>query len=223
MNVFEPEIAHFVLVFIGFLFSIIVHECAHGIAALWCGDETAFRLGRITLNPLSHIDPFMSIMLPVVLALTHQPIFGGALPVPVVLSNLRHPRRDQALVALAGPASNLILAALFTVALNPVRMLDTLNPQFAERLHGVVAGIISCNVVLALFNMLPIPPLDGSKVLAGLLHPEWGFRLLSVPPATGFLLLGALIYADRAVGILTPLRTAELETVRFLVTTLVWH
>ena len=143
------------------LFSVIVHECAHGLMALWCGDTTARDRGRLTLNPLPHIDPIGSIVLPAVLLLTHAPfLFGWAKPVPINWANLRRPKDDAVKVALAGPASNLLLALLFA-------MLVRLAPDsgFWAPLQTMAVGGVVWNCALALFNLIPIPPLDGSWVI----------------------------------------------------------
>ena len=143
------------------LFSVIVHECAHGLMALSCGDTTARDRGRLTLNPLPHIDPIGSIVLPAVLLLTHAPfLFGWAKPVPINWANLRRPKHDAVKVALAGPASNLLLALLFA-------MLVRLAPDsgFWAPLQTKAVGGVVWNCALALFNLIPIPPLDGSWVI----------------------------------------------------------
>ena len=149
--------------------SLGIHEAAHGWVALQCGDPTARDLGRITLNPIAHIDPFMTVILPAVLALTGGMIFGGAKPVPVSYNRLRHPLRDMALVALAGPASNLVLAAVFLVALKAAHVSG--NWETGALLPGVLAHCVYFNLLLTVFNLLPIPPLDGSRVMTWLL-PE---------------------------------------------------
>jgi Zn-dependent protease len=152
------------LIFIVFpvvVLSIVVHEVAHGLVALWNGDTTARDLGRLTLNPLPHIDPIGSLLLPGLLLVFHAPfVFGWAKPVPITWANLRHPRNDQLKVALAGPASNLLLAVAFAALARFAPGTGFFAPLRAMGYAGVV-----WNCALALFNLLPIPPLDGSWVL----------------------------------------------------------
>lgn len=154
------------LIFLGvFIPAVMCHEVSHGVVALWLGDDTAKRAGRLTLNPLKHIDPFGSIVLPVVLALVppHVP-FGWAKPVPVSVNRLRHPRNDSVLVSLAGPATNIIFAAIGGLALHEI---------YFHTSWGLAAQIVYefglVNVVLAAFNLIPIPPLDGSALVERLL------------------------------------------------------
>lgn len=153
------------------VFAIVCHEVAHGYVARLLGDPTASQLGRLSLNPLRHVDPFGTIVLPGLLALVHLPVFGWAKPVPVVAQRLRQPRRDMMLVALAGPGSNLVLALLGALGLG---LLDQAagGVQSGPVVRFVALNLfnfISLNVFLALFNLLPIPPFDGSHVVEGLL------------------------------------------------------
>jgi Zn-dependent protease len=171
--------------------SLGIHEAAHGWVALKCGDTTARDLGRITLNPIPHIDLFMTILLPTVLYLTTGFIFGGAKPVPVNYYRLRNPLRDMSLVALAGPASNFLLAILFYLAWKWVMRsehyaVDSLLPM-------VMLQAASFNVLLATFNLIPIPPLDGSRVMAWLLPESLRASYVSLE-RFGILIVFAVIY-----------------------------
>jgi len=148
--------------------SLGIHEAAHGWVALQCGDTTARDLGRITLNPIAHIDPVMTILVPTVCFLVGGFFFGGAKPVPVNYHRLRNPLRDMALVAIAGPLSNFLLAGFFLFCAKVV--VEQLQIWGPESLGATVLGYaITTNLVLAAFNMLPIPPLDGSRVMTWLL------------------------------------------------------
>ena len=161
---FDPA---FFLIFPAFVLSVVVHECAHGLVALWNGDTTARDRGRLTLNPLPHVDPFGSILLPAALALFHSPIvIGWAKPVPIQWANLRNPRNDPVKVALAGPVSNLLLAVAFAVVvrLAPAEDARGWAAYLAPLAVMGYAGVVM-NCALALFNLIPVPPLDGSWVL----------------------------------------------------------
>jgi len=156
------------------LFSVIVHECAHGLTALWCGDPTAKEAGRLTLNPLKHIDPFGTVILPGLLILMRHlgaPVFpvGYAKAVPVNFSRLRHPKRDMLWVELSGPAVNIVLA--ISAAL--VRGSWTGAPPGARRFLALAAAV---NLFLAVFNLTPIPPLDGSRVVFSLLPDRIAYQ-----------------------------------------------
>jgi Zn-dependent protease len=151
--------------------SVILHEVAHGVTALGFGDDTAKRAGRLTLNPLPHIDPFGTIILPALLAFTTGGAFGYAKPVPVNQSRMRRPRDHGLLVSLAGPATNVVLAIIAAVALR------ALLPTAGDLVLDLVFRFGIINVVLAAFNLLPIPPLDGSAIVERLLPrrllPQW--------------------------------------------------
>lgn len=143
--------------------SVVVHEVSHGLAALYLGDETAKNEGRLTLNPLKHIDPFGSVILPVLLAITNAGfMLGWAKPVPFNPYNLRDQRWGPAIVAGAGPLSNIIIALFFGLLLRfGFLFLNSISPS----LPSILASIVVINLVLAVFNMMPVPPLDGSKIL----------------------------------------------------------
>jgi Zn-dependent protease len=169
------------------LLSLTVHEAAHAWAANQLGDPTARRLGRLTLNPVAHIDPIGTLVFPLLAATTGLPVIGWAKPVPVDFANLRSPRRDFALVAAAGPASNIVLA-LIGAAVLATAVRASSPGLFVE----LVFAIISLNVLLAVFNMLPIPPLDGGNVLIGVL-PAAAAGVVERLRPFGFILLYALM------------------------------
>jgi len=149
------------------LLAITLHEAAHGFVAWRLGDDTAYRLGRVSANPLRHIDPIGTVLIPGTLFLVGSPfLFGYAKPVPVQFRNLRQPRRDSMLVAAAGPAANMLIAVISAVLINAALELPDLARDWTG--HTLIKSI-QLNVSLAVFNLLPIPPLDGSRVLLGLL------------------------------------------------------
>jgi Zn-dependent protease len=165
-----------VISFVALVAAVILHEIAHGVVALWFGDDTARRAGRLTLNPIPHIDPFGSIIVPALGALSGAPVIGWAKPVPVDPRRLRHPRRDMLVVSLAGPGTNLLLmvvSALIARALyHPPPFGFT---GLAEVPTGVQVALIfaAVNLVLGLFNLVPIPPLDGAALLERVLPRGW--------------------------------------------------
>jgi Zn-dependent protease len=169
----------FLLVAPVLLFSMVAHEYAHGYAALRQGDPTAYQLGRLTWNPLKHIDPFMTIILPILTFITAGVMFGWAKPVPVNPRNYRNFKRGDIIVSLAGVATNLVLAVLAVVATAAIGLLGRAIPALAASASilqlMLVYGIL-INLVLAFFNMIPIPPLDGSHVAKYLLPPAWALR-----------------------------------------------
>ena len=143
------------------LFSVIVHEIAHGWVALKLGDPTAKNMERLTLNPIPHIDPFLTILLPAVMVLSTGHFFGGAKPVIVEPNNFRNPKRDMALVGAAGPASNLILAILGVIIFKILVSFGLVN----QMVHDILISLVIINTVLMAFNLIPLPMLDGSKIL----------------------------------------------------------
>ena len=171
------------------LFAITLHEVAHGWMARLFGDRTAQMLGRLSLNPMRHIDPIGTLLVPGVLLAIGGPLIGWAKPVPVATSSLRHPRRAMALVALAGPVANLTMAALWCGILAVIARING-NETLMNWVALMAEAGIWVNVILALFNLLPVPPLDGGRVLAGLLPPRWGSRLEKIEPVGLFLVLG---------------------------------
>jgi Zn-dependent protease len=180
--------------FVVLLFSLTVHEMAHALTADRCGDSTARLLGRVSLNPLVHADPIGTVLFPLLALISGVPLLGWAKPVPVNISRLRHPRRDYVLVAAAGPASNLLLAfgAAIALSLLSVSPMTLGEPNVSVPLAVLLAGAIQINVLLAVFNMLPIPPLDGGNVLSGLLPVSLAEQFNALRPY-GFLLIYALM------------------------------
>ncbi len=157
------------------ILGIVVHESAHALAAYALGDPTARSRGRFSLNPLNHIDPFGTVLLPLLLMLAGGPVFAYAKPVPVYLGNLRHPERDEVLVALAGPVSNVLLAAVFAAlygALRAAVIAGALPLEIAYTLSGFLITALVTNLSLAFFNLIPLPPLDGSTIIVPFLKGE---------------------------------------------------
>jgi Zn-dependent protease len=182
--------------FVGLVVAVILHEISHGAVALWFGDDTAKRAGRLTLNPVPHVDPFGSIILPAMGALAGVPVIGWAKPVPVDPARLRNPRRDMLTVSLAGPGTNVALAAaaafaarmLYVPSGAPVIFFDDLSLPVAVLLAFAVV-----NLFLGLFNLLPLPPLDGAAIIERFLPREWlagWYRFRQY----GFLVLFVLVF-----------------------------
>jgi Zn-dependent protease len=192
------------------LFAITVHEAAHGWMARRFGDSTAMLLGRVTLNPLKHIDPIGTILVPAVTFLLSSFLFGWAKPVPVNWRNLHHPRRDMVLVALAGPGANLIMAVFWALAVKlGVALFDVFEWLALPLIYMGSAGVL-INSILMTLNLLPILPLDGGRVLAGLLPPRMAWRFSRLEPYGLFIVIGLL--ATGLLGkILWPLVVGVIE------------
>ena len=184
------------------IFAITVHEAAHGYAAKYFGDMTAFHLKRISLNPLRHIDPLGTIILPALLFFLQAGfIFGWAKPVPVNFSNLRNPKKDMLWVALAGPGANLIMAILWTIVYSNQQLVPSIGQNFISIM--AVAGI-QINIVLMVLNLLPLPPLDGGRVAVSLLPYPWSSKLAGLE-RYGFFILIFLLATGFLGAILSPL------------------
>lgn len=156
---------------------IVVHESAHALTAYLLGDRTARSRGRVSLNPLKHIDPFGTVLLPILMIAAGGPVFAFAKPVPVYLNNLKHPQRDELLVALAGPVSNILLACagaalLHAVALNASLLASAIGASAVGQLATFLVTFMTINLSLAFFNLIPLPPLDGSSIVVPLLHGD---------------------------------------------------
>jgi Zn-dependent protease len=203
-----PIDINFAQVFIAFivlLFSLTVHESAHAWTADRLGDSTARERGRVSLNPIVHADLIGTVIFPLLALLGNLPLIGWAKPVPVNVRRLRHPRRDYVFVAAAGPASNLLLAlaAAIVLWLIPVSPVILGEPNVSAPVASLLSGAMQINVLLAVFNMLPIPPLDGGNVIGGLLPARLSRTFNDIRPY-GFLLLYALMFTGRLNDLVGP-------------------
>jgi len=190
----ELDISTLLIALLVLIFSLTVHEAAHAWSASQLGDDTAKRLGRVSLNPMVHVDPIGTLLLPLIAMVSNAPIIGWAKPTPVNVRNLRHPRRDHILVTAAGPASNLAIATAASLALRVLPSsaggsgLDVATP-----LNLIATEALLLNVLLAVFNMLPIPPLDGGQILMALLPPRIALQLRFLYEYGFLILMGLLV------------------------------
>ena len=185
------------------LLAITLHEIAHGRMALRLGDSTARDRGRLSINPLRHVDPIGTVVVPAVLFFLGGFIFGWAKPVPVDFRRLRNPKRDMALVALAGPGANLLMAVIWALAAGVGFGAIQAAPWFAEPLVYMGMVGIQINIVLAVLNLLPVPPLDGSRVLAGVMPDSVGLMMARIEPF-GLIILVLLLATGVLAAVLSP-------------------
>lgn len=183
------------------IFAITVHEAAHGYAAKYFGDSTAERLGRISLNPIKHIDPFGTILLPALTMLAGGVLFGWAKPVPVNFNQLRNPKKDMFWVAAAGPASNLGMAIFWAVMLNFSQLMQGSAATFFE--YMAVVGL-QINLILMVLNLIPLPPLDGGRIAVSLLPMDLAMKLARVEKY-GFVILIILLFTGLLGKIILPI------------------
>ena len=182
---------------------LVVHESAHALAAYLLGDATARSRGRLSLNPLAHIDPFGTVVLPLLMMLAGGPVFAFAKPVPVYLGNLKHPKRDEVLVSLAGPASNIVLAALAALGWRLLAGAYAVAAGSAvlDLVGSFLTSAIVLNLSLAFFNLIPLPPLDGSSILVPFLRGEALRTYYQVQRYSMPILIGVLYLLPMAVGL----------------------
>ena len=186
------------------VFAIVAHEVMHGVVAKYLGDDTASRAGRLTLNPIAHIDLFGTIILPAMLLFMHAPVFGYAKPVPINFAKLRNGRVGMVMVAAAGPFTNLALAAISILLMLLIAPYQDSQwaPAILKPIWLMLGQSMAINVALAIFNLLPILPLDGGRVLAGILPLRFARVLARFEPA-GFLVLFLLLYSQRFLMLLS--------------------
>ena len=194
------------------IFAITVHEAAHGFAARYFGDMTADRAGRITLNPLKHIDPIGTIILPALTLLVGGILFGWAKPVPVDFSRLRNPKRDMLWVAAAGPASNFVMALFWALM---IKLAVTTPSVYSEPMALMGQAGVMINVVLMVLNLLPLPPLDGGRIAVSLLPNHLAYKYAQIE-RYGFIILIVLLATGVLGRIMAPFIDAMIQFIEFI-------
>ena len=198
------------------LFAITLHEVAHGMVARHFGDRTAEMLGRLSLNPLKHVDPVGTIVVPAILFMTGGFLFGWAKPVPVAFGNLRNPKKDMIFVALAGPVANILMGIVWALILKLVFLFGAQEALAGEFLISMCEIGILINALLAAFNLLPIPPLDGGRVLRGLVSESIGYYLDRIEPF-GLIILVLLMVSGLLWVLVSPLLALVQALILFVV------
>jgi len=198
------------------IFAITVHEAAHGLVASRFGDQTARLAGRLTLNPIKHIDPIGTVVLPLILLAVGGLIIGWAKPVPVEWRNLRNPKRDMAWVAIAGPGANLVMMLLWTLLAKAAISFEAVFQGFAQPMLYMAMAGVTINIVLMVLNLLPVPPLDGSRVVSSLLPSRLAYKYNRIEPY-GLIIVIILLATGALSWILWPI----IEGVRHLMLTFI--
>ena len=198
------------------IFAITVHEVAHGWVASKLGDQTAKMLGRLTLNPVKHIDPIGTVLVPVMMLVFTPYAFGWAKPVPVDWRNLRQPKRDMAWVAIAGPAANLIMLVLWAIMAKIVFLSGDMYPGIAKVLYTMCSAGVLINAILMILNLIPVPPLDGSRVLTAFLSPMWAYRFNQLE-RYGLIIIALLLVSGLLGRIMQPLVLIVLQFVDYII------
>ncbi len=198
------------------LFAITVHEVAHGWVALKLGDRTAMMLGRLTLNPIKHIDPVGTLLVPAIMLMVGGFVFGWAKPVPVTWENLRNPKRDMTLVALAGPMANLLMVFLWAGVMKiGILLINTLPSLAQPMVYMAVAGVF-INTILMVLNLIPLPPLDGGRIVTGLLPGPLSWKFSRIEPY-GFLILLILFFSHILGKLMWPVISIVISLVIYFV------